>query len=302
MKKLLFFINPNAGHGEIRDSLFDVVQEFATAGYRIMLHPTQGPGELTEVLGREGDQYDLVVVTGGDGTLNETTAGIMRLPREKRPTIGYIPGGTVNDVARTLGLNRTAKKAAVDIVTGTPYAMDVGSFNDRWFNYVAAFGAFTDVAYRTSQEDKRMLGRLAYLLDGGKALSEIRPLDVEITVNGETRQENVLIGLVTSTTSVGGFSMKNMADIQLDDGLFEVLLVRNIQTAKSLSNVVSGLLKRDFSSEEFFFTKASHVEFRFPKKTDWTVDGEFGGSVTEAVIDNYRQAVSILVPPMKELK
>lgn len=299
MKKLLFFINPNAGHGEIRECLMDVAQEFAAAGYCITLHPTQFPGEITRVIAREGEQYDLIVSTGGDGTLNETTAGVMCLPREKRPTVGYIPGGTVNDVARTLGLSRTAKKAAADIVSGSPYAIDVGSLNDRWFNYVAAFGAFTDVAYRTSQEDKRMLGRLAYLLDGGKALTEIRPVDVEITVNGETRQENVLIGLVTSTTSVGGFSVKNMTDIQLDDGLFEVLLVRNIQTAKSLSNVVSGLLKRDFSGEEFFFTKASRVQFRFSQPTDWTVDGEFGGSFTEAVIDNHNKAVSILVPPGK---
>lgn len=299
MKKLLFFINPNAGHGEIRECLLDVAQEFAAAGYRITLHPTQAPGEITEVIAREGDSYDVIVSTGGDGTLNETTAGIMRLPREKRPVVGYIPGGTVNDVARTLGLSRTAKKAAADIVSGVPCAIDVGSLNDRWFNYVAAFGAFTDVAYRTSQEDKRMLGRLAYLLDGGKALTEIHPVDVEITVNGEKRQESVLIGLVTSTTSVGGFSMKNMADIHLDDGLFEVLLVRNIQTAKSLSNVVSGLLKRDFSGEEFFFTKASRVQFCFSEPTDWTVDGEFGGSVTEAVIDNHHKAVSILVPPGK---
>lgn len=299
MKKLLFFINPNAGHCEIRDNLMDVAQQFAAAGYRITLHPTQAPGEMTEVIAREGDRYDVVVSAGGDGTLNETTAGLMRLPREKRPVVGYIPGGTVNDVARTLGLSRTAKKAASDIVSGEPCAIDVGSLNDRWFNYVAAFGAFTDVAYRTSQEDKRMLGRLAYLLDGGKALTEIRPVDVEITVGGETRRESVLIGLVTSTTSVGGFSMKNMGDIQLDDGLFEVLLVRNVQTAKSLSNVVTGLLKRDFSAEEFFFTKANHVEFRFDTPTDWTVDGEFGGSVTEAVVDNHHKAVSILIPPEK---
>lgn len=299
MKELLFFINPNAGQGGIRESLMDVVQVFAAAGYRITLHPTQGPRDLTEVVARDGQQYDLVVATGGDGTLNETTAGMMRLPAEKRPVIGYIPGGTANDVATTLGLSKHAQQAARDIVSGHPCAMDVGSFNDRWFNYVAAFGAFTDVAYRTSQEGKRLLGRLAYLLDGTKSLAEIRPVEVEITVNGETRRERVLVGLVTSTTSVGGFSMKNMADVRLDDGFFEVLLIRDIQNAKSLSNVVTGLLKQDFSAEEFFFTKASHVEFRFPQPTDWTLDGEFGGSVTEAVIENHPRAISILVPPEK---
>ena len=296
MKKLLFFINPNAGQCEIREALMDVTQTFAAAGYRITLHPTQAPGELTEVIAREGADYDVVVSAGGDGTLNETTRGLMALPAEQRPVIGYLPGGTVNDVARTLGLSRSARKAAEQVVTGQPCAIDVGSFNQRYFNYVAAFGAFTDVSYRTSQEDKRMLGRLAYLLDGTKSLAEIHPIEVEITVGGETRQESVLLGLVTSTTSVGGFTVKGVEDVRLDDGLFEVLLVREIRTAKNLSNVVSGLLKRDFSGEEFFFTKASHVEFRFPKKTNWTLDGEFGGSVEHVTIENHRQAVSILVP------
>lgn len=296
MKKLLFFINPNAGQCEIRDCLMDVAQIFAANGYRISLYPTQAPGELAEVIAREGADYDVVVSVGGDGTLNETTRGLMQLPEGKRPVIGYLPGGTVNDVARTLGLSRSARRAAEQMVTGRPYAMDVGSFNSGWFNYVAAFGAFTDVSYRTSQEDKRMLGRLAYLLDGTKSLTEIRPIEVEITVNGETRQETVLIGLVTSTTSVGGFAVKGMENVRLDDGLFEVLLIREIRTAKNLSNVVSGLLKQDFSGEEFFFTKAERVEFRFSKETDWTLDGEFGGRVTEAIIQNHKQAVSILVP------
>ncbi len=297
MKDLLFFVNPNAGQGGIRESLLDVAREFSAAGCRITLHPTRGPGDLTEVVKREGENYDIIVATGGDGTLNETTAGMMSLPAEKRPVIGYIPGGTANDVATTLGLSKQPLQAAKDIVNGTPCAIDVGRFNDGWFNYVAAFGAFTDVAYRTSQEGKRLLGRLAYFLDGTKSLAEIHPVDVEITVNGETRQERVLVGLVTSTTSVGGFSMKNLSDVRLDDGYFEVLLIREFKRVQSLSNVVAGLLKQDFSAEEFFFTKASHVEFRFPQPTDWTLDGEFGGSVTEAVIDNHCKAVSILVPP-----
>ena len=172
--------------------------------------------------------------------------------------------------------------------------IDVGSFNGSYFNYVAAFGAFTDVSYRTSQEDKRMLGRLAYLLDGSKSLAEIRPIEVEITVNGESRQETVMIGLVTSTTSVGGFSVKGMEDVHLDDGLFEVLLVREIRTAKNLSNVVSGLLKQDFSGEEFFFTKASHVEFRFPKLTDWTLDGERASGAEEIFVKNLQHAIQIV--------
>lgn len=299
MKKMLFFVNPKAGNGEVRDSLMDILQEFSLADYQIVIHPTRNPGDLTDVLAREGQNYDMVVATGGDGTLNETTAGLMELPPESRPVVGYIPGGTCNDVAATLGLSRVAKKAARDIVTGSPYTMDVGQFNDRWFNYVAAFGAFTDVSYRTRQEEKRLLGRLAYLLDGAKGLGDIRPTEVELTIDGETRRERVLVGMVTSTTSVGGFNMKNKEGVALDDGLFEVLLLREIRTPKELSDAARGLLKGDFSSKEFFFCKTDRLELRFPEPTDWTLDGEYGGTVDHAVIQNIPRQISIITPAEK---
>ena len=299
-KKLLFFVNPNAGNGEIRSNLLDILQTFAAAGYEITVHPTQGPRDLTEVIRRDGEAYDMVVSVGGDGTLNETSAGVVQLPAERRPLIGYIPGGTVNDVASTLGLSKNYLRAAKEIVEGVPYPMDVGSFaGDRWFNYVAAFGAFTDVSYRTSQQDKRVLGRLAYLLDGVKSLSEIRSTEVEITCCGETRQETVLAGLVTSTTSVGGFKMRSDIGISLNDGLFEVLLIRHISSLRQLNETVSALLRGDFSSDAFYFCKTDRVSFRFPEPTDWTLDGEFGGTVTETEILNHPRAIHLMVPREK---
>ena len=155
MKRLLFFVNPNAGHTEIRSSLMQVIQIFTAGGYEVTVHPTAGPRDLTRQIVERGADYDLIVCTGGDGTLNEATSGLMQL--EHRPPLGYIPGGTVNDVASSLGLSRDPVVAAQDIVHGKPFAIDIGAFGEnRWFDYVAAFGLFTNVPYQTPQVDKRI--------------------------------------------------------------------------------------------------------------------------------------------------
>ena len=295
-KKLLFFVNPKSGHGSKGFDLMGILEKFSMADYRVEMHPTRFAGDLKQTLAQEGSGYDMVVASGGDGTLNEASSGLMAIAPDRRPVLGYIPKGTVNDVSYNLGLSKDPLKAAEDIVTGVPFTMDVGRFNENWFNYVAAFGLFTDVSYRTSQNNKRILGRLAYLLDGVKSLKDIRGIRVKLTVDGETREEEVLLGLVTSTLSVGGFHLMDAENVALNDGLFEVLLVRKMGSMKTLKNVIAALRKRDFSGESFFFCKTGHVKFAFDTPVDWTLDGEYGGTVSEAVIDNCHDAVTIQVP------
>ena len=200
-RKMLFFVNPKAGQLELRNRLMEVLSVFTAAGYDVTVHTTLGAGDLTSFLIREAEHYDLVVCAGGDGTLNETVSGLMQL--HHRPLLGYLPAGTVNDVAATLGLSRDPVEAARTVIGGTPYAIDIGSLGqDRWFTYVAGFGAFTDVSYQTPQQDKRIFGRLAYLLNGVKSLGEIRPIHVRVETDTETIEDDVLLGLVCSTTSV----------------------------------------------------------------------------------------------------
>lgn len=296
MKRALFFVNPNAGQGANGLNLLEILKEFSRKDWRVEICLTKGPGDLTKVLREEGENFDLVVASGGDGTLNETTAGIMGIPEDRRPPVGYIPRGTVNDVSHNLGLSRVPAQAAKDIVDGVPFPMDVGSFNDRWFNYVAGFGLFTDVAYRTPQEEKKVLGRLAYLLDGVKSLSEIHPISVTMELDGEMVKEQVILGLVTSTMSIGGFRVPNEMDVQLNDGLFEVLLVKHSPTLQGIKDIVSALQKRDFSGDGFIFRKAKKVDFSFPEATDWTLDGEFGGSLKSAHIENHHSGLTIMIP------
>ena len=294
-KKLLFFVNPNAGHAEIRSSLMEVLQIFTVGGYDVTVHPTTGPRDLTRCIASYGSGYDLIVCTGGDGTLNEAVSGLMQL--ERRPPLGYIPGGTCNDVASTLGLSHDPITAAQDIVHGRLFPLDIGSFGpDRWFTYVAAFGAFTDVAYQTPQEDKRVLGRMAYLLAGVRALGDIKPIHMRVICDGQTVEADVLDGLVCSTTSVGGFKARPELNISLNDGKSEVILIRDIKNIIDFNAITTGLMKCDFQNDYFITYQTDKVRFEFDRPVAWTLDGEYGGDVTEIDIRNNQRAVSILVP------
>lgn len=298
-QKLLFMVNPKAGQQELRHHLLEMIDVFTAGGYDVTVHTTQSMGDLTRWLVEYGSGYDLIVCAGGDGTLNEAVSGIVQM--SKPIPLGYIPGGTVNDVAHTLGLSRDPVQAARDIVFGTPYAMDVGNFcGDRWFSYVAGFGAFTDVPYETPQADKRTLGRLAYLLNGAKSLGGIKPIPMRMYVGDRVVEEEVLLGLVCSTTSVGGFRTRNLAeDIRLDDGLSEVILVKNISSIQDLNALGALLTRREFDPRFFRTFQTDRIRFEFPRPVKWTLDGEYGGAEQAVEIETIRRAVEIIIPPPK---
>jgi len=295
--KMLFLVNPKAGQQELRTHLMDMIDVFTAGGYDVTVHTTQSQGDLTEWIAAHGPEYDRIVCAGGDGTLNEAVTGLMRL--ENRPPLGYIPGGTVNDVAHTLGLSREPVKAARNIIDGSPIAIDVGNFcGDRWFTYVAGFGAFTDVSYETPQAEKRILGRLAYLLNGAKTLTGIRPIPMRMHVNGKIIEDEVLLGLVCSTTSVGGFRPKTpvIKGVSLDDGLSEVIVVKNMASIQDLNGIGTLLTKREFDPNYFYTFQTDHIRFEFPTAVKWTLDGEFGGALNSVEIHNVHKAVEIVVP------
>ena len=297
MKQVLFFINPHAGHAEIRSSLMEVLEIFSVAGYETTVHMTAGPRDITSQIAVRGTQYDLIVCTGGDGTLNEAVSGLMALPYEKRPPLGYIPGGTVNDVAATLGLSKDPIRAARDIVAGRLYPLDIGSFGpDRYFTYVAAFGIFTDVPYETPQEDKRIWGRLAYIMNGAGALGRLKDTHVRVWYDDHMEEADVLVGLVTSTTSVGGFKATRDIGISLNDGLYEMVLVRATKTLAEFNLAATRALRLDFDNDSFISAQTGALRFEFDEPVAWTVDGEFGGSVTEVEIHNEHRAIDIVVP------
>ena len=300
-KKMLFLVNPRAGQTELRTNLLEIIDVFTAGGYDVTVHTTQHQGDLTDWIAQYGAQFERIVCAGGDGTLNEAVSGLMRL--ENRPALGYIPGGTVNDVAHTLGISREPVKAARDIISGIPQAIDVGNFcGDRWFTYVAGFGAFTDVSYETPQSEKRLLGRLAYLLNGAKTLDKIRPIPMRMQVGDRVIEEEVLLGLVCSTTSVGGFRPRTpmLKSVSLDDGLFEVIVVKKIASIQDLSGISTLLTRGEFDPNYFHTFQTDRIRFDFPAPVKWTLDGEFGGALQSVEIRNASRAFEILSPSANE--
>lgn len=294
-QKLLFLVNPHAGKAAIRGKLLSVLEVFSQAGYRPTVCLSQRSGELTEVARWEAEDYDLVVCSGGDGTLNETINGLMHL--EHPPVLGYVPAGTTNDFAASLGIPKQIEKAAAVAVSGRAVQVDVGRFNDRYFSYVAAFGAFTDVTYATPQEYKNALGRLAYLIEGAQRLGSLKTWRLRLEYDTGCTEGDFLLGLVSNSSYVAGLPVGKMVDdISMTDGLMEVTLVRKPSNISDLQKTAKSLLQGELDSELLLSVKTRRLRLVAEEPIPWTLDGEYGGAETRADIENLPRALTIHGP------
>ena len=293
MKKLLLIINPVAGRNQAQADLFKMVRVFAEHDCEVTVYPTRGPQDCTRKVLADAGRFDLVVCCGGDGTLNEMVSGMMQ--REDPVPMGYIPLGSTNDFAASLHLPSHVEEAALRCVEGTAFHMDVGSLNDRYFNYIAAFGAFTEASYATPQQIKNALGHLAYILEGIKSLGRLQPIHVRITADGETFEEDYLFGAVTNTVSLGGVLRLDPSRVLLDDGMYELLLVKNPQNPAEAQAMLSALMLQNYDGPLVRMLRASDILFESNHEISWTIDGEFGGSFSTTHILNNKNAVTLMV-------
>ena len=297
-KKLLFIYNPHAGKASIRSNLLDIIDVFTKSGYSVTVRPTQKTGDAIEaVVEREGD-YELLVCSGGDGTLDEVVTGMMR--RQDRIPIGYVPAGTTNDFAKSLGISRNMIKAAGDIMEGHDYACDIGTFNNDVFVYIAAFGLFTDVSYETNQQVKNVLGHLAYVLEGVKRISAIPNYHLRIETEQGQFEGDYMFGMITNSVSVGGFKKIAGRNVKLDDGLFEVTLIKIPYNMIELNLIVSSLLGHRIHSDYMQCFKVKSINIESDDEIPWTLDGEFGGRHKIVEIINQKGALHLIVPPKKK--
>lgn len=295
MKKLLFIYNPNAGTGLLKPKLSEVLDIFVKAGYEVTVYPTQCYHDaLKKVKKFEGD-YDLVVCSGGDGTLDETVTGMMK--RKQRMPIGYIPTGSTNDFANSLHIPKDLLAAADIAVNGTPFACDIGAFNDDIFVYVAAFGLFTDVSYETKQEVKNVLGHLAYVLEGAKRIFNIPSYRITVKANDKVIEEEFIYGMVTNSKSVGGFKGMVGKDVIFDDGEFEVTLIKTPKNPIELNEIIASLLGMQADSKYMYTFKTDKISFESVEEIPWTLDGEYGGSHDLVEVMNLKQELEIMVKP-----
>ncbi len=302
MKRMLFIFNPHAGKEILKPQLSDVLDIFVKGGYEVVAHPTQGYQDAyRKILEYDPSMYDMIVCSGGDGTIDEIVSGMMeRAPEDRRP-VSYIPAGTTNDFACSLHIPRNVLKAADNAVHGSSFGCDVGQFNDTYFAYIAAFGLFTDVSYETTQEMKNVLGHLAYVLEGTKRLFNIPSYKIKVTHDGETIEDEFIYGMVTNSKSVGGFRNMIGKNVTFDDGLFEVTLIRTPKNPLELQEIVAALLVEQADSKHMYTFRTGHISFESVEEIPWTLDGEFGGSHDEVEINNLKQQLQIMVPK-KHLK
>lgn len=292
-KKMLFIYNPKAGKAQIRTHLSDILDVFVKGGYEVTVYPTQRTGDATELAANRKPGYDLVVCSGGDGTLDEVVTGMMK--SSYLTPIGYIPAGSTNDFGGSLHLPKNMVQAAETIVNGTNFPCDVGVFNDDIFIYIAAFGLFTDVSYETAQDMKNLLGYMAYLLEGMKRLSAIRSYHMKVTYDGGVIEDEFMFGMITNSESVGGFKRITGPNVQLDDGVFEVTLIKRPRTAIELNEIMACLLNRVIDTKAIHCFKTSKVTVESAESIAWTLDGENGGTHRQVVIENKCKAVEIRV-------
>ena len=290
-QKLLFIFNPHSGKGQIKNNLVDIVDIMVKAGYDVTIYTTQARADATRKVMEEAANFERIVCSGGDGTLDEVVTGLIK--SDTNTPIGYIPAGSTNDFANSLGIPKEMVKAAEVAVGKNPFPCDIGDFNSDTFVYVAAFGLFTEVSYKTSQQLKNIFGHVAYIMEGAKHLHDIPSYNMQVEYERHVFQDEFIYGMVTNSVSVGGFKGMTGTDVKLDDGVFEVTLIKKPHNPIELNEILACLTNMIDDSDLIYSFKTNEVKITAREQIAWTLDGEFGGEHEEVIIRNLNKRVTI---------
>ena len=298
-RKVLLIINPRAGRQKSIGGTFDIVDMFSGEGFEFNVKTTTCKGDAVNIVKNNYDDNDMIVCCGGDGTLNETVNGIMSL--EKRLPVGYIPTGSTNDLAETIGIPVNIKKATELIIKGRTNSYDVGLFNNRYFCYAASFGAGTEISYLTPQKMKNFIGHSAYMLNGFvlqiiPLLKNLKPFHMIIEHDGGTIEDDFYFGAISNTTSIAGLFKFDKADVKLDDGKFEVLLVRGLKNKAEAFELLRKVRKQEYDGKQILFFKTERVKIVSDEALPWSLDGEYGGKHKEVRFAVISKAIDICSP------
>ena len=292
MKRMLFIVNPYAGQRKANRFLADMIAVFNRADYEVLVHMTAGVEDAAQVAKAKAASVDLIVCCGGDGTFNETVSGILRSGTDV--PVGYIPAGSTNDFAASLGISLDPVQAARDIVGGAPVAYDLGCFNGRYFSYVASFGAFTRVSYATPQNVKNALGHTAYLLSGIQELSQIRNEHIRMELDDEIIEDDFLFGAICNSTSVGGVLTLAPQLVDLRDGQFELLLVRMPRNLTEVSECIQAVQNQKYNCAMITFRSVRNMKIWADPAMPWTLDGERAEGQEEIHVQNLHLAIRLM--------
>ena len=292
VKKMLFIVNPCAGTRRVNRYMVEILDVFNQADYEVITYITAQSGDCARITRERAAQMDLVVCAGGDGTFNEMITGILQ--SGVHVPVGYIPCGSTNDFATSLRLPTNVVKAAKAIVAGTPQPLDVGRFGDRFFSYVASFGAFTRASYATPQSVKNALGHMAYILEGIQELSQLKNVHVLIETEDQRIEGDYLFGAVSNSTSVGGVLTLDPKQVDMGDGRFELLLVRMPKDLTELGECILALQKQQYNCSVITFVTAKELKITADPNMVWTLDGEREDGHEQVIIENLHHAIQLM--------
>ncbi len=292
MKKMLFIMNPYAGQRKANKHLADILLLFSQAEYEVQMFMTTGQGSATQAAETWGAEKDLVVCCGGDGTLNETITGLMRAGA-KTP-IGYIPAGTTNDFASSLKLSANPLQAARDILEGEEVIYDVGKFAERYFSYVASFGAFTQSSYTVPQSVKNALGHAAYVLGGISELSQIRDAHIRMEIDGDVVEDDFLFGAVCNSVSIGGILNLDPKLVDMSDGIFEVMLLRAPRSIVEIHECIQAVQTQKYNCAMITFRPAKRITVYADPNMPWTLDGERADGMEAFTIEAIHHGIRLI--------
>lgn len=292
MKKMLLVMNPYAGMRKGSKHLSDIIALFNRADYAVSAYMTAGIGDAGKIIARQAADVDVVVVAGGDGTLNEAVNGILRSGAQT--PLGYIPCGSTNDFANSLKIPTNVMQAAQAILDGSVSRYDVGLFDDRYFTYVASFGAFTKTAYSTPQNVKNALGHAAYVLSSIQELSQLKPAHVRFEFEDRIIEDDFIFGAISNSTSVGGILTLDPKQVDMRDGKFELLLVRAPKDLIELSDCILAVQKQKYNCAMMTFVSAKKFTVYADANMDWTLDGERHNGEKQVEVENHQNAIRLI--------
>lgn len=300
-KRLLLIVNPCSGKAKMHTELLKVVEVFSKADYSVLVYPTKSRGDATEYIKTiDPNGFDLITVCGGDGTLNEVIAGMME--KDIKIPIGYIPAGTLNEWSSGLKISRNIETAAKNIVTGREIKLDIGRFDDKYFTYTASFGAFTSASYSTPQSIKNRLGKTAYFFEGFKEIANIKSIPLKVTTDNEVIEGEFLFGAISNSLSVGSVVKYDKVHVDLNDGLFEVVLIRNPKNITKYPGLIDDILKHKFDHKDMVFFRTNKVTIESKDELAWTLDGEYAKGDKPITIENIHSAITFIVPQEPDKK
>ncbi|MCI5839041.1 MAG: YegS/Rv2252/BmrU family lipid kinase [Peptoniphilaceae bacterium] len=292
MKKILFLYNPKSGKGSIKEKISDILEYYSSKNILTTVYATQDVGDGREKIQEIGKDYDFIVVSGGDGTLDEIISGALK--SDLNPTIGYIPTGSTNDFATTLEIPSDNLQRAVFLsIEGNTESIDIGKLDDKYFVYVAAFGSFADISYETDQGMKNIFGHAAYILEGLKTLTNLVTYNLDIDIDGEIIKDEFILGMITNTVSVGGFKGIISKEVELSDGKFEITLIKKPKNIMDFNKIITSLGSDNKDDELIITRKGTNIKISSDKKIKWTLDGEYGGSEKNSEIQIVNKAIKI---------